>query len=129
MVKFGRFQATWNKKPNIGRVVTKVVATVLGLYVGGFVLMEIGKVLNATCSPFYKGLSLIGWTVGTNVTGSNTALYITNGCQITGTSAAVSTTTFRSDILTSVDGSGILSVVGIIALASIVLEFINFKMH
>lgn len=83
---------------NVGRVVAKIAYTVISLYVGGTVLTELGNVMNATTSAFYKGLSLIGWTVSTSG-------------QITATS-----------------GTGILSVVGIIAIASIVLEFVNFKM-
>lgn len=93
---------------NINRIVVKIVATVLGLYVGGYILTEIGEVMNATCSPFYTGLSLIGWTVGT----------------------ATCTTTSASDTntITSTSGSGILAVVGIVAIASIVTEFVEFSM-
>lgn len=115
MARFGRFSASFNKKPNIGRVVTKVVSTVIGLYVGGFVLMEVGKVINGTCSPFYKGLSLIGWTVANPGAGAG---HVSDA-------ACVS----NVNTVTAYSGTGILSVVGIIALASIVLEFINFKMR
>ncbi|MBD3249915.1 hypothetical protein GF336_07755 [Candidatus Woesearchaeota archaeon] len=54
-----------------------------------------GNVMNGTSSPFYTGLSLIGWTV--------------TGNQITATS-----------------GSGVLAVVGIIAIAQIVTEFVTW---
>lgn len=86
----------WKKGVNIGRVVAKVVATVLALYVGGTIMSEIGSVMNGTTSPFNKGLTLIGWTV------SDAGL-------ITSTTA----------------NSGILAVVGIIGIASIVMEFVN----
>jgi hypothetical protein len=85
----------WKKNVNIGRVVAKIVSTVLALYVGGTIMIEIGNVMNGTTSPFYKGLALIGWTV-----------------DATGT-------------ITSTAGSGILAVIGIIGIATIVMEFVN----
>jgi hypothetical protein len=98
----------FNKKLNISRVVRNVVRTVLSLYVGGTILSEVGSVVTGTCSPFYKGLSLIGWTVSTG-NASHT------GCD------------GNTSTITSTNGSGILSVIGIIAIASIVLEFVNFN--
>lgn len=91
--------ASFRMKRNIDvtKVVNKVVKVVLALYVGGTILIEIGNVMNGTASPFYTGLKLIGWTV-----------------DATGT-------------ITSTSGSGILSVVGIIAVASIVMEFVEFS--
>ena len=53
----------FNKNYNIGRVVKRLVYTVLSLWVGGTILVEVGNVMNSTYSPFYKGLSLIGWSV------------------------------------------------------------------
>lgn len=83
------------KNLNIGRVVAKIVGTVLALYVGGTIMIEIGNVMNSTTSPFYRGLTLIGWTVSS--TGQ----------------------------ITSTSGSGILAVVGIVGIASIVMEFVQ----
>lgn len=85
------------KGVNIGRVVAKIVSTVLALFVGGTIMIEIGNVMNGTTSPFYKGLTLIGWTVDS-----------------TGT-------------ITSTTGSGILAVIGIIGIASIVMEFVQIS--
>lgn len=85
----------FRKNINIGRVVAKIVSTVLALYVGGTIMVEIGNVMNSTTSPFYKGLTLIGWTVSADG-------------QITATS-----------------GSGILAVIGIIGIATIVMEFVQ----
>lgn len=90
------FKISRRKGVNITRVVTKTAVTILALYVGGTILTELGTVMNGTTSPFYQGLSLIGWTV-------------TSG-QITDTS-----------------GSGILAVVGIVGIASIVMEFVSVK--
>lgn len=94
-----RYKMRFKNKVNISRVITKVVATVLILYVGGQILTEVGNVMNGTTSVFNKGLSLIGWTVDANG-------------MITDTSSA----------------TGLLTVVGIIAVASIVLEFVKFKL-
>lgn len=85
----------FNKRFNINRVVKRLVYTVLALYVGGTIMSTFGTVMNGTTSPFYTGLSLIGWTVASN--------------QITATS-----------------GSGVLAVVGIIAIAQIVTEFVTW---
>lgn len=91
------FRMRYKKNVNIKRVVTKIAVTVLTLYVGGTILTEIGEVMNGTTSPFYEGLSLIGWTV--DATGQ----------------------------ITATNGTGILTVVGLVAIASIVMEFVDFS--
>ncbi len=88
----------FNNKINVSRVVTKVVVAVIALYVGGTIMTQIGNVMNSTTSPFYQGLSLIGWTVST------------------------------SGQITSTSGSGVLAVIGIIAIGSIVTEFVRLRM-
>lgn len=93
-----RYKVGMRKKINVGRVVGKIATVVIVLWVGGTILTEIGDVMNGTSSPFYSGLSLIGWTVD------------------------------ATNTITSTSGSGILAVVGIIAVASIVLEFVEFKL-
>lgn len=85
------------RKMDVNQVVKRIVRVVLSLYVGGTILIQLGSVMNGTTSPFYKGLELIGWTVST--TG-----------QITATS-----------------GTGILTVIGIIAIASVVLDFVDMS--
>lgn len=97
------FRARMRKDVNIKRVVTKIAITVLTLYVGGTILTQIGNVMNGTSSPFYEGLTLIGWSVGTN-----------GGCATDG-------------LICSTSGTGILTVVGLVAIASIVMEFVDFK--
>lgn len=56
----------FNKRFNINRVVKRLVYTILALYVGGTIISTFGTVMNGTTSPFYTGLSLIGWTVTSN---------------------------------------------------------------
>lgn len=85
----------FNRNFNINRVVKSLVRTVLALYVGGTIMTVFGTVMNGTTSPFYTGLSLIGWTVSSNT-------------------------------ITATSGSGVLAVVGIIAIAQIVTEFISW---
>ena len=103
------------KNVNIGRVVTKVVATVIALYVGGTIMTELGSVMNGTASPFYKGLSLIGWTV-TTVTNATS----TSSCALNDGGGNT-----INNCITSVSGSGILAVIGIVAIATIVTEFVG----
>lgn len=82
---------------SVNRVVKRIVVTILSLYVGGTIVTQIGTVMNGTTSPFYLGLKLIGWTVS-------------DAGQITDTS-----------------GSGILAVIGIVAIAGVVMEFVEFS--
>ena len=85
----------FNRNFNVNRVVKSLVRTVLALYVGGTIMTTFGTVMNGTTSPFYTGLSLIGWTVS-------------------------------SSTITATSGSGVLAVVGIIAIAQIVTEFVSW---
>lgn len=94
-----KFSFKYRRGVNIPRVVGKVAGTILALYVGGTIITEIGNVINGTTSPFYKGLTLIGWTV-------------TDAGQVTDTT-----------------GSGILAVIGIVGIASIVMEFVEVRMR
>lgn len=92
-------KARFNKNYNIGRVVTKIAVTVISLWVGGLVINVLGGVMNGTSSPFYKGLQLIGWTVDSS-----------------------------TNTITDYSGAGILAVVGLLGIASIVMEFVEIKM-
>lgn len=85
----------FNKGFNVNRVVKRLVRSVLALYVGGTVMSTFGTVMNGTTSPFYTGLTLIGWTV-------------------------------TDSTIMATSGTGVLAVVGIIAIAQIVTEFINW---
>lgn len=89
------FRPRFNRGFNVNVVVKRLVRTVLALYVGGTIMTVFGTVMNATTSPFYTGLSLIGWTVTSNT-------------------------------ITATSGSGVLAVVGIIAIAQIVTEFVTW---
>jgi hypothetical protein len=87
----------FNRDFNINRVVKRLVYTILALYVGGTIITTFGSVMNGTSSPFYQGLSLVGWTVNTT-----------------------------TNTITSTSGAGVLAVVGIIGIASVVLEFVRW---
>lgn len=102
----------FNNKINVSRVVTKVIVAVIALYVGGTIMTQIGNVMNCTSSPFYPGLSLIGWSVGS-----------VNATTCSGLGSAYTTNTIYSTA-----GSGVLAVIGIIAIGSIVTEFVRLKM-
>lgn len=102
--------ATFRKKRNIniGRVVSKIAVTVIALYAGGIVITQLGVVMNGTCSPFYQGLTLIGWAVGSAT------------CSTTGATNA--------NTITATTNTGILAVVGVLGIASVVMEFVKFRM-
>ena len=107
-------RVSFNKNFNIGRVVKKVVYTVLALYVGGTILNTFGEVMQCTNSPLYDGLNLIGWTITDN--------YVRNASQCSDEAAG----TFNN-VITDTTGTGVLAVVGVIAIAGVVLEFVNFR--
>lgn len=113
----------FNKGFNVNRVVKRLVRTILALYVGGTVISVFGTVMQCTASPFYSGLSLIGWTVTSTLTVDT----VTNNaaCNLTGTSPTLAAGTYYN-VITSTSGTGVLAVVGIIAIAQIVTEFITW---
>lgn len=86
----------------IGRVVTKIVAVLIALWVGGEILTALGDTMNGTTSPFYQGLTIIGWQVGDG------------GAHPEG-------------LIHDTSGNGVLVVVGLIGIASVVLEFVQFS--
>lgn len=101
------FKVNRRKSVNVMRIGMKVIGTVIALYASGYMLTVMGTVMNSTCSPFYEGLTLIGWTV------SNT--YCT-------TTSAVNANT-----ISATSGSGILSVIGLLAIVWILFEFIEVR--
>lgn len=110
-------KARFNKNYKIGRVVTKIAVTVISLWVGGLVINVLGGIMNQTASPFYKGLQLIGWTVSNNINGTADSCY-----------ATAPYLTQVNNCITDVSGAGILAVIGLLGIASIVMEFVEIKM-
>jgi hypothetical protein len=102
----------FNRNFNISRVVQRLVYTILALYVGGTIITTFGTVMNCTSSPFYEGLSLVGWTITDGINGSS----ICNGLG----------NVVTNNVITSTSGAGVLAVVGIIGIASVVLEFVRW---
>ena len=84
------------KNVNVMRVGVKLATAIIALYVSGFLVDVMGQIMNGTSSPFYTGLKLIGWTVST--TGQ----------------------------ITAYNGTGILSIIGLLAIAWIVFEFVDY---
>lgn len=111
----------FNRNFNVNRVVKRLVRSILALYVGGTVVTTFGTVMTNTSSPFYSGLSLIGWTVAQKTNG--TAGYLV-GCSSNNTYTG--TDVIDANCITSTSGSGVLAVVGIIAIAQIITEFISW---
>lgn len=125
------FRVHWRKKVSIKRVVSKLAFSVIGLYVGGTVLNQLGATMNQTESPFYKGLTLIGWTVGGypacpgGENYSTTCAYPSSGQACN--DLAQSTQPGNNCITKYTGGGGLLTVIGIVCLASIVLEFVAVR--
>lgn len=93
---------------NALRVVMKIVATILALWVGGFTYNIVADVMNGTCSPLYRGLTLVGFTIGT---AECTDLGVSDANTITGTNS-----------------TSLLAVFGIIAIFWIAFEFVDLRM-
>lgn len=113
-----RMRLGWRRGSSIGRVITAIVSTILILYVGGQVLMYVADSMLGTCSPFYQGLSLIGWSVGAEATANQTISQSDINTICAGS----------SNILYDVTGAGVLVVLGLIAVASLVLQFVEVRM-
>lgn len=122
----------FNRQFNVNRVVKRLVRSVLALYVGGTIMTTFGTILKCTQSPLYSGLSLIGWTITPVQTINNTNVItgVASACNATSTPALTGGVTPTGvsyyNVVTSTSGSGVLAVVGIIAIAQIVTEFINW---
>lgn len=107
----------FNRNFDVSHIVKRLVYTILSLYVGGVILTVFGTVMNCTSSGFYSGLSLIGWTVANAVTNATCLAWEDSAV----TAAGINNT------ITGVTSGGVLSVVGIIAIAGIVMEFVSFN--
>lgn len=117
----------FNRSFNVNRVVKRLVRSVLALYVGGTVMTTFGRVMQCTGSPFYNGLTLIGWTVTpTQVVNSSGSVTtgVATACNLTSTPSVTAGSYYN--IITATSGSGVLAVVGIIAIAQIITEFITW---
>lgn len=88
----------FNRNFSIGRVVAKLVSVTLALYVGNTIMNVLGSVMNGTTGPFNLGFKLIGWTVS------------------------------DAGQITAYSGTGVLAVIGLVGIASIVMEFVEFRM-
>jgi len=110
-----RFRVSFKKKVNIPRVVAKTAGVIIALYVGNEIINQIGSIVNCTQGPFNDGFKLIGWTISDNV--ANTTCANLNGVGMT-----------FDNVVTSTSGAGVLSVIGVVGIASIVMEFVSFNM-
>lgn len=120
----------YNRKVNIAKVIAKLVGTIIALYVGNEMINQVGSVLNQTQGPFNVGFKIIGWTVGTFPQCGAGGNYSTT-CEPLAEAACNAlgqTTAMGSNCITSVSGAGILAVIGLIGIAAIVMEFVEFKL-
>lgn len=81
--------------------------------------------MNETQGPFNLGFKMIGWTVGTTPQVNATNWY--SDCAGT-VDAGLTSAPAVTDCITGVSGTGILAVIGLVGIASIVMEFVEFRM-
>ena len=117
-----KFRISFRKKVNIPRVVAKTAGVIIALYVGNEIINQIGAIVNGSQGPFNQGFKLIGWTVGGGLTNGTAGNYYAD-C-ISGSIVATQPT----NCVTDVSGAGVLSVIGVVGIASIVMEFVSFNM-
>ena len=122
----------FNKNFNVGRVISRLITGVLSLYVGGTILTEFGASMTNATSALYTGLGLIGWTVGDQITNGTATYYLScsnGGTQSLSPLCTTGCATIPDSLtncLTSTSGSGVLSVIGILVIAQVIMEFISF---
>lgn len=97
MARFGGYRIGMRKGFTVQALVAQLFAVLIALYVGGVTLNAFGTAMLSTCSVFYNGLSLIGWTVN------------------------------ASNCITATSSGGVLAVVGIVALANVVRKAVYIK--
>ena len=110
-----KFKVGMKKSINIPRVVGKTAGVIIALYVGNEIINQIGSIINCTQGPFNNGFKLIGWTIENSVNTSATC-------------TGLSLPNPANNLVTDVSGAGVLSVIGVVGIASIVLEFVNFNL-
>lgn len=124
-----RFKVRIRKNINVTAVIVRVVGTLIGLYAGSIMLDVMGGILANQTSSLYTGLKLIGYTVGTNTQTNGTAgCLIGCGQTVTGDCGS-SAMTGASNCVMSTSGTGILAIIGLAGIASIVMQFVEFKLH
>lgn len=102
------FKVQRRRDVNAIRVAMKIIGTIIALWVGGFAYNIVASIMNGSCSPFYKGLKLVGFTVGSAYCTDTTA---TDASTITGTNS-----------------TSLLAVIGVLAIFWIAFEFIDIRM-
>lgn len=114
------------KSINIGRIISRLVTTIIAIYVGGTIVTEVGDVLLGKYGPFFPGLELIGYSVASGtVTNNVCALNTTATNWYLGEYLEQNAV---SGCIYDVSGTGILMIIGIVGIASIVMEFIKFSL-
>jgi hypothetical protein len=120
-----KFQKSGNVMTLVGSITTVLIA----LYAGGILMDALGDLLLHTANPFYQGLNLIGYTVGSSGTNGTAGYYykctVSQGDWALGTLNQYTAASW-TNCITSTAGSGVLAVIGIIALMKIISLFVRF---
>ena len=115
----------FNRNFNVNRLVKRLIYLIVGLLVGGLILSAFIEAFRGYCSSFFNGLSILGVNITTG------AIYNTNGTAgFVANNPAIQSGCTTSSYVIGATGNlngGILTVVGIIGVASILLvEFVRW---
>lgn len=112
------------RKPKISILVATLFVAIVVLYVGGTMMSELGETINGSESGLYQGFTLIGWTVGDYPMFD--AENFSTSCSNPAAGNA-GTTSPGSYCVTDVSTGGVVTIVGLIAIAAVLLQFVRFQ--
>ena len=107
----------FNKSFNVSRLIKKLIYLVVGLLVGGLILSAFIEAFEGYCSVFFNGLNILGVNITTGAAYGAADPTIQSGCAL------------NNYVIGSTGNlnSGILTVVGIIGVAGILMtEFVRW---
>lgn len=107
----------FNKNFNINRLIKRIIFLIVGLLIGGLILSAFIDAFRGYCSVFFNGLSIIGVNITTGTLYGASSPALQSGCS-TNNYVIGSTGNLNS---------GILTVVGLMGVAGIVMaEFVRW---
>lgn len=111
-----RFRMRFKKNVSVKSGIKYLASVILTLYIGGMFLLYLSRTMIGKCSPFFTGLQLLGWKVGSNATA--TAAGVNAGPECEGG---------VNYILYDISDAGVLVVVGLVAVGAVLFKFIDMR--
>jgi hypothetical protein len=107
----------FNRQFNVNRLIKRIMYLIVGLLVGGLILSAFVNAFRGYCSVLFNGLSILGVNITTGTIYNQTVPTLQSGC---------STSSYVIGASGNLN-SGILTVVGVIGVAGIVMgEFVRW---